>query len=214
MRINKNIGIYILLGACILWLASCRKNEPAITQFTIDQFPLTVGNYWKFHHMGVFGAPSDTVILNIDSVKTLAAGSQTYFASARSISSFAENGFLYGTVTFTKTSTQIIVSGTQPEANFLGDMTMTFPIKNGNKWTGLCASDSFVVSYSDSVGAINTEVHNSYAIERHYNCDTASIVSSYFMSPGIGFFNVGINEQYTNALPNQVFIYLFDYKVQ
>jgi hypothetical protein len=184
------------------------KNVTRAVGINIDQFPLAVGNQWRYHHFWWL-APilEDTVILTIDSMAHIGVGDK-YYGFIKGTSSYS------GAVIFTKYGNQISIDGTIPSVNPMGNMTMTFPIKDGDKWTGTSPQDSFKIhTIAKSFVNVWDTFSNIYYVSRHYLCDTALITGNYMISPNIGFVHLTINEQYLNALQNYQNYDLMDYKL-
>lgn len=197
--------IFIIGLSIFLCLSACDEDEPTqpSNQFELKDFPLKIGNWWKYQVIDSLNNTQDTLLIKVSGdgynngfhnnvLKVFLKDS--LIGSSKIVSS--EN-----TITFFKNDTSKIW-------NYFSfkDFFFKLPLSVGNKW------DTYIVeSYNENVDILNHK-YNGFKIVNTMDNMPGADVNIYYISPNIGI--VSISEYSGGFGPRiKMFLKLIDYKI-
>jgi hypothetical protein len=201
---------YLLIIITSLTIVSCCKksnpNDIATNQYTKSDFPIKVGNWWRYKQGDFLANTTDTFILKVVSMRNL-----NYFCNVE------QNNKIIDSALITLNDNEITYRGLNTNYSYFGDFQIFFPLSVGDKkeisLIGVGLGDSMsVISLTQNVKFLGNP-YDIYFLKRKVAGPGYSLLQTLSISKGIGIVENSIN--YFNGAPvmNQT-LQLIDYKIK
>lgn len=188
---------YHLSLLLFLFIVGCKpeKDPIIVNQFTKDDFPIAVGNWWKYKHTDFLSNTTDTILLRVISLQTNTTSSKEYTCIVE------EFGQVVDTAKLILGDSTIAYNSYNPNYSYFGDFFMTAPFKVDSKWANSIYNDSTtVISYSEGV-KYNGVPYNVFFLKRTVSSINYHVVQTISVAKGIGIIEHVFN--YREMVPIQ-----------
>lgn len=192
----------------MMFTISCKKHNPVVNPDPVNayqksDFPLAVGNWWRYRKIDVLASYIDTLVLTVISSSTVGK-SNIYLCYIQ------ENGMNVDTANFVTNDT-VISYKAKSDYSYFGDFTLVMPFTVNTIW-GSALDSSKVISYTDSVHVLNN-YYNTFFIKRVASSFEYSEVQTITIAKGIGIVMQNLNIYIGGPYQNQN-LKLIDYHLQ
>jgi len=206
--------LFLLLVIALAWIgeAACKKSDSSVGQaaFAAPDYPLAVGNSWKYKVTDFYSKVTDTLDLSITDMQALPDGTKIYRCD------ISQNGILADSGAFTAGNNTLAYSGLNPNAySYFGNFKLKFPFTPGDRWIGFYPNDTVhVVSEANPVTILGQAYPHAFSLKRGFALvGDYSLVQFMLLSPGVGVINQNINIFNGGPSQNQGFD-LISYRIQ
>lgn len=152
-----------LFFALTFLLFSCSKDKPQKDEFSSDDFPVKVGNWWRYQVYDAFSHVTDTLTLRVVS-KTI-NGNQTKFDCE-----LYKNLQLIDTAYYLISDTKIEYNSKNVDYSYFGNFYLSIPFQKGDIWKGVYYNQDSILA-SDiipSMKILNHDYKNVYSLNRNF----------------------------------------------
>lgn len=189
----KQFSISILL--CFLF-ASCHKDNSSQTQFSVADFPIKEGNWWRYKKSNIQNNIIDTIRLRV--IKLNANGVSKEYACI-----IEKGGQIVDSATLTLDPNLIKYQGADLEYSYFCNFFIQMPFSVTSSWKNQAVSDSTKVVAYISGENINGKSYNTYLLERKASGPNFGLQQTISVAKGIGIvvhelslFNLGPVQHY------------------
>tara|TARA_R110002050_G_scaffold190268_1_gene324915 strand:+ start:2163 stop:2801 length:639 start_codon:yes stop_codon:yes gene_type:complete len=190
-RIIINILQLLLVG--LLFSASCKKNTEPIKlveeKFTSDNYPVKIGNWWKYKVTDFYSGTIDTLVVEVVSEVDNSNGSMSYRCELK------QNGSIVDSSIIIVSEVEFSYKGLNPYYSYFGDYKLTFPFNAGSFWEGAYSTDTVIVTSRIDKFTINgTEYSPIYNLKRSFYLGGGySLTQFQMITPKVGIVNQSID---------------------
>ncbi|MCW3128217.1 MAG: hypothetical protein JWO03_3875 [Bacteroidetes bacterium] len=201
------IRIAILL-LFILSLASCHKSTTPTDTFSRNDFPMAVGDWWRYQVIDV-NAPTDTLLMTV--IASSGNGSTkdyTYTIYKNAYHRTVDTGH------FIISDTGLSYNTTNPYYSYFGSFNLKLPFQKEQQWVGSLPHDTITAVGRAAVVKIMGKDYgpvytlNRKAISSHYRN-----LSGIFVAPHIGIIYQDVSIEIDTAVPQKQTFLLIDYNL-
>jgi hypothetical protein len=132
-------NVLIISYVLFIVLISCNK-EPVTNNvyngFQSIDFPIKVGNWWKYKVTDFYGGTIDTLIVEVVDKIT----NETYRCELRYNNSVVDSAII------TVSETTLSYEGLNQDYSYFGNFKLTFPFNDNDSWIGFYNPDTVVVT--------------------------------------------------------------------
>jgi hypothetical protein len=181
-------NVLIISYVLFIVLISCNK-EPVTNNvyngFQSIDFPIKVGNWWKYKVTDFYGGTIDTLIVEVVDKIT----NETYRCELRYNNSVVDSAII------TVSETTLSYEGLNQDYSYFGNFKLTFPFNDNDSWIGFYNPDTVVVT-----SVIDDFTINGMAFSPVYNLKRSfflgggySLTQFMMITPEIGIINQSID---------------------
>ncbi len=203
---KKLIGIILLISM----FSSCSKdNTTADNSFNKENYPIKVGNWWKYRMDDVYYG-TDTLTLKVLSSYNK---SDTIFYLC---DIFNSKGILIDTGKYTLTNNYIEYRGRNSSNSYLNNFNFKFPFKPKDFWFGpyRYADTIKVIGYADSAKFFYRTYRPIYTAKRIYEEIGSYLIQDFILSPNVGLVNMSYVLGFAGGIDKQRSFALLEYNVK
>lgn len=134
-----------LFFALTFLLFSCSKDKPQKDEFSSDDFPVKVGNWWRYKRVDMLSNYVDTITLNVIDV-TISGSKKEYKCYVE------KSGLVLDSAILTLDENSVKYASFNTNYSYFGDFNLVTPFSPKSNWTNLTDADTTkVISFSKGV---------------------------------------------------------------
>lgn len=200
------------LLAFSLFVLSCKKEykikKSNVKQYKMENFPVAVGNWWKYRHTSLQNVNADTIELRIES-------SEQINDTSKFNCIFRSNNIIIDTGAFYKYGNRISYYGADALTSIFSNFTLQFPILSNSTWVGSFPGDTCVVTGKvDSTKILGAPFYDVYTLGRDYNLLGGVFYNqSVFLSANVGLIHQSFYLNNAGFIDRGTF-HLIDYEIK
>ena len=213
MRSVLRGGVVVVLLTVLLFPLSCKKDEPVIVEDDVNQieqseFPLMVGNWWKYKVTDFYAGTTDTLTVKVIGVEDSSVNTKRFSCL------LFMKGLVVDSSEIVISENEISYKGLNPYYSYFGNYKLVFPIALNDEWVGFNNPDTIrVVGVSENVEIEGTLYAQIYSLKRSfflvggYNLNQLLLIS-----PKVGIVNQSI-DLFTGASAQKQTFSLIEYSL-
>lgn len=195
------------MSAALLFCFACKKSDEGNLLFNKDQFPLKVGNWWRYDVHDFYAQSTDTLLITVIS-KTDNGSDAEYKCSLTKHGIQVDSGY------FKTTNSSIEYRGLYPLYSHFGDFLLRTPFNIGDKWSGLYLKDTLsATARVPSFKVLDKTYEPVYTLERIVTLPGYSMTQDLFVTPNVGIIYQSLDIHDGSATGQKQTFQLIDYKV-
>lgn len=201
---------YIITILFVLIIAACCKDKvaapDAVSGFQKDDFPISVGNWWRYQVIDAMQQTTDTLTLK---VVDFDLSQSTFTCQIIQHNQIVDTGY------FIISSNRIEYKGINQNYSYFGNFTLTVPFQVGSSWIGDNPKDTVSVLSKVESFEINGNVYTPiYNLKRIYNLlGGYRLIQDFIVLPKVGIVYQSLDIADGFPLQKQGF-QLIDFEVQ
>lgn len=180
----------LFLMTCLLFvvLLSCDK-DPIINNgsngFQSTDFPIKVGNWWKYKVTDFYGGTIDTLVIEVMNK----IDNENYHCE------LIYNNSVVDSALINITETTFTYEGLNQDYSFFGNFKLSFPFNEDDNWVGFYNPDTVVVTSEINEFTINGETFSPvYNLKRSFFLGGGYSLTQFMMvAPKVGVINQSID---------------------
>lgn len=194
----KNLLIFLFFSGLLL---ACEKDDELIDKpvksvnsdtivaavFDQNDFPIKVGNWWRYRVVDSNFGTLDTLIISVDRV--LDANESQFFCKLKMGGEFVDSSVV------TINADSLVYDGLLSFYSYFGEFKLKFPFQVDDVWRGFSVQDTVrAISQVDDFTYAGVTYPSIFTLKRSFFIDnTYSLTHFMILAPGIGVINQSID---------------------
>jgi hypothetical protein len=155
--------VTILLIVISICIGCGKNNENSANSFKSDEFPLTVGSWWKYNSTDFISKNIDTLTLKIKSIQVDGTISKI------NCEIYNNKNVLVDTGIFIKEGSKVQYKGKNAVYSYFGNFVLKFPFAPEENWIGIYNEDTVrAVGYVENLTINTVKYDKLYTLKRSF----------------------------------------------
>ncbi|MFN0216859.1 MAG: hypothetical protein ACKVT2_21595 [Saprospiraceae bacterium] len=191
----------------LLFVLGCKKSDDGSILFNQDQFPLKVGNWWRYRVNDLYTQSTDTLTITIVS-ETISGSTTEYRCALKQKGIEVDSGY------FKTTNNSLEYNGLNSFYSYFGNFILQTPFNIGDKWKGIYLNDSLgATARIASFDVLGKTYEPVYTLERSGFLPGFRITQDLFLTPNVGVIYQSLDIFESSGSGQKQVFQLIDYEV-